>query len=211
MCEQSDIDQNLIAVMPCIENIKTELFVLDVHSPSSKRGLTHNFGALFLEAMAKASYSPFPIHGGFSAPHTQREYGADSRKGKKLAELMDVLDLVLLNEPASRTWIGQDACRNTSLISPFAHTRARLPGRTPLSIGGDHRVPCVTMGADEAKMNGCQKARVVDLDKLRNQRKSDKRAGLIDDIGEWCREILVDVEKTTKEIELPDRRKEPER
>ncbi|KAL3220381.1 hypothetical protein MRX96_050407 [Rhipicephalus microplus] len=112
--EELDINHNLIEVMPCIGNRKTGLFVLSVCSPPSKRDLTHNFGALFREAMAKAASSPLLICGDFNAPHTQSGYGADSPKGKRLAELMDEIGLVLLNEPASHTRIGQAACRDTS-------------------------------------------------------------------------------------------------
>ncbi|KAL3254943.1 hypothetical protein MRX96_046715 [Rhipicephalus microplus] len=74
--------------------------------PLQKRGLTHNFGALFREAMAKAASSPLLVRVDFNAPHTQWGYGADSPKGKRLAEEMDELGLVLLNEPAPHTRIG---------------------------------------------------------------------------------------------------------
>ncbi|KAH8031705.1 hypothetical protein HPB51_020084 [Rhipicephalus microplus] len=112
--EESDIDHNLIEVVPSIGNRKTGLFVPNVYSPPSKRSLTHNFGALFREAMAKAASISLLICGDFNAPHTQWGYGADSPKGKRLAELMDELGLVLLNELASHTRIGQGTCRDTS-------------------------------------------------------------------------------------------------
>ncbi|KAL3195090.1 hypothetical protein MRX96_045783 [Rhipicephalus microplus] len=101
--EESDIDHNLIEVLPCIGNRKTGLSMLNVYTPPSKRDLTHNFGALFREAMVKAASSPLLICGDFNAPHMQWGYGADSPKGKRLAEMMDELGLVLLNEPASHT------------------------------------------------------------------------------------------------------------
>ncbi|KAL1466836.1 hypothetical protein MTO96_042480 [Rhipicephalus appendiculatus] len=112
--EESDIDHTLIEVVPCSGTRKTGLFVLNVYSTPSKRGLTHSFSALFREAMAKAASSPLLICGDFNAPHTQWGYGADSPKGKRLAGLMDELGLVVLNEPASHTRIGQGACRDTS-------------------------------------------------------------------------------------------------
>ncbi|KAL1424127.1 hypothetical protein MTO96_003625 [Rhipicephalus appendiculatus] len=112
--EESDIDHTQIEVVPCSGTRKTGLFVLNVYSTPSKRGLTHSFSALFREAMAKAASSPLLICGDFNAPHTQWGYGADSPKGKRLAGLMDELGLVVLNEPASHTRIGQGACRDTS-------------------------------------------------------------------------------------------------
>ncbi|KAH7983093.1 hypothetical protein HPB52_009240 [Rhipicephalus sanguineus] len=45
--KESDIDYVLIEVMPCRGAMKTGLFVLNVYSTASKRGLTHNFGSLF--------------------------------------------------------------------------------------------------------------------------------------------------------------------
>ncbi|KAH7964182.1 hypothetical protein HPB51_027580 [Rhipicephalus microplus] len=65
-------------------------------------------------------------------------------------------------------------------------------------LGSDHRVVCVTMGEDRGKIDGCQKARVVDWDKFRAHREREKQEGPIKDMGEWCRELLADVEKATK-------------
>ncbi|KAH8039555.1 hypothetical protein HPB51_007466 [Rhipicephalus microplus] len=77
-------------------------------------------------------------------------------------------------------------------------------------LGSDHRVLCMTMGDDEGKMDGCQKARVVDWDKFREHREREKQNGLIEDIRTGCRELLANVKTATKEIEWPDRLKEPE-
>ncbi|KAH8029055.1 hypothetical protein HPB51_022223 [Rhipicephalus microplus] len=165
--EESDIDHNLIEVVPCIGNRKTGLFVLNVYSPPSKRGLTHNFGALFREAMAKAASSPLLICGDFNAPHTQWGYGADSPKGERLAELMDELGLVLLNELASHTLIGQGACRDMSPdLSIWSDAGVITWSNTFEDLGSDHGVLCMTMGENTGKMDGCQKARVVDWDKF---------------------------------------------
>ncbi|KAL3196548.1 hypothetical protein MRX96_045166 [Rhipicephalus microplus] len=137
--------------------------------------------------------------GDFNAPHTQWEYGADSPKGKRLAELMDELCLVVLNEPASHTRIGQGACRDTSPdLSIWSDAGAITWSNTFEDMGSDHRVLCMTMGEDRGKMYGCQKARVVDWDKFREQREREKQEGPIEDIGEWCRELLVDVVKSYK-------------
>ncbi|KAL3191208.1 hypothetical protein MRX96_018779 [Rhipicephalus microplus] len=109
--------------------------------------------------MAKAASSPLFICGDFNAPHTQWGYGADSPKGKRLAELMDDLGLVLLNEPASHTRIGQGACRDTSPdLSIWSDTGAIPWSNTFKNLGSDHRVLCTTMGEDRGKMDGCQKA-----------------------------------------------------
>ncbi|KAL3186846.1 hypothetical protein MRX96_004830 [Rhipicephalus microplus] len=158
--------------------------------------------------MAKATSSPLLICGDFNSPHTQWGYGADSPKGKRLAKLMDELGLVLLNKTASHTRIGQGACRDTSPeLSIWSDAGAITWSNTFEDLGSDHRVLCMTMGEDEDKIDGCQKAGVVDWDKFREQREREKQEGPIEDIGEWCREILADVEKATKEIEWPDRRK----
>ncbi|KAH8040750.1 hypothetical protein HPB51_012920 [Rhipicephalus microplus] len=161
--------------------------------------------------MAKAISSPLLICGDFNAPHTQWGYGADLPKGKRLAKLMDGLGLVLLNEPASHTRIGQGACHDTS-PDPYIWSDAGAItwSNTFEDLVSDHRVLCVTMGEDEAKMGGCQKARVVDWDKFRKHREREKQEGPNEDIGELCRELLADVGKATKEIEWLDRRKEPE-
>ncbi|KAL3244367.1 hypothetical protein MRX96_047224 [Rhipicephalus microplus] len=156
--EESDIDHNLIEVAPCIGNRKTGLIVLNMYSPPSKRGLPHNFGALFREAMAKATSSPLLFCGDFNAPHTQWGYGANSPKGKRLAELMDELGLVQLNEPASHTRIGQGACRDTSPdLSVRSVAGAITWSNTFEDLWSDHRVLCMTMGENRGKMDGCKK------------------------------------------------------
>lgn len=197
--EESDIDHVLIEVVPCRGAMKTGLFVLNVYSTPSKRGLTHNFGALFRKAMAKAASSPLLICGDFNAPHTQWGYGADSPKGKRLAGLMDELGLILLNEPASHTRIGQGACRDTSPdLSIWSDAGAIAWSNSFEDLGSDHRVLCVTVGEDESEVDVCRKARVVDWDKFRETREREKQDGPIEDIGEWCRRLLADVRELQK-------------
>ncbi|KAL3254899.1 hypothetical protein MRX96_046721 [Rhipicephalus microplus] len=124
---------------------------------------------------------------------------SDSPKGKRLAELMNELGLVLLNEPASHTRIGQGACRDTSAdLSIWSDAGAITWSNTFEDLGSDHRVLCMTRGEDKGKMDGCQKARVVDWDKFREQREREKQVGPIEDLGEWCRELLADVENLQK-------------
>ncbi|KAH7958001.1 hypothetical protein HPB51_028012 [Rhipicephalus microplus] len=156
--EELDIDHNRIEVVPCIGNWKTGLFVLNVYNPTSKRGLTHNFGALCREAMANAASSRLLICGDFNAPRTQWGYGADSPEGKKLAELMDELGLVLPNEPASHTQIGQGACRDTSPdLSVWSDAGAITWSNTFEDLGSNHRVLCMTMERIEAKCTAVKK------------------------------------------------------
>ncbi|XP_075540084.1 uncharacterized protein LOC142574993 [Dermacentor variabilis] len=139
--------------------------------------------------MAKAAASPLLICGDFNAPHTQWGYGADSPKGKRLAGLMDELGLTVLNEPASHTRIGQGVCHDTS---------------PDLSVW----ILCVTVGEDENEEGVCRKARIVDWDRFRKNREQDKKEGPIEDISEWCRVLLADVEKATDEVEWTDWRQE---
>ncbi|KAH8038871.1 hypothetical protein HPB51_003791 [Rhipicephalus microplus] len=80
--EKSDIDHNLIEVVLCIGNRKTGLSVINVYRPPSKRGLTHNFGTLLREAMAKAASSPLLICGDFNATHTQKGMELTRPKGR---------------------------------------------------------------------------------------------------------------------------------
>ncbi|KAL3210465.1 hypothetical protein MRX96_008709 [Rhipicephalus microplus] len=130
--------------------------------------------------MAKAASSPLLICGDFNAPHTQGGYGADSPKGKRLVELMDELGVVLLNELASHTCIGQAACHDTSPdLSIRSDAGAIAWSKTFEDLGSDHRVLCVTMGEDKGKMDDCQKARVVDWDKFRKHREREKQEGPI--------------------------------
>ncbi|KAH7985517.1 hypothetical protein HPB51_026810 [Rhipicephalus microplus] len=143
--EESDIDHNLVEVVPCIGNQNTGLFVLNVYSPPSKRGLTHNFGALFREAMAKAASNPLLICGDFNVPHMQWEYGADSPKGKRLAELMDELGLDLLNEPNVTRYFFQFAnCYAASVTLPCTCQKAQA---RPLSaVPSDNGTDAVSVG-----------------------------------------------------------------
>ncbi|KAL3174683.1 hypothetical protein MRX96_011080 [Rhipicephalus microplus] len=76
---------------------------------------------------------------------------------------MDKLGLVLPNEPASHTRIGQGTCRDTS-PDYFIWSDAGVItwSNTFEDLGSNHRVLCMTMREDKGKMNGCQKAKVVD-------------------------------------------------
>ncbi|KAL1466205.1 hypothetical protein MTO96_042885, partial [Rhipicephalus appendiculatus] len=49
-----------------------------------------------------------------------------------------------------------------------------------------------------------RKVRIVEWDKFRKTWDREKKEGPIEDIGAWCKEILADVEKATKEIEWTD-------
>ncbi|KAH6934575.1 hypothetical protein HPB50_025483 [Hyalomma asiaticum] len=154
--------------------------------------------------MAKAVSAPLLICGEFNAPHTQWGYGADSPKVKKLARLVDDFGLIVLNEPASHTRIGQGACRDLSIWSG-----ADAWSNSFEDLGSDHRVLCVTVGEDDCEIDVCLKARIVDWEQFRKSREQDKKEGPIEDIGEWCRGSLADVERVTKEIEWTDWRQEP--
>lgn len=208
--EESDIDHIFIEILPSRGKRVTGLFVLNVYSTPSKRGLRHTFDALFREAMAKAASAPLLICGDFNAPHTQWGYGADSPKGKKLARLVDDFGLTVLNEPASHTRIGQGACRDTSPdLSMWSGAGAVAWSNSFEDLGSDHRVLCVTVGEDDSEIDVCLKARIVDWEQFRKNREQDKEEGPIEDIGEWCRGLLADVERVTKEIEWKDWRQEP--
>ncbi|XP_070377085.1 uncharacterized protein [Dermacentor albipictus] len=160
--------------------------------------------------MAKAASSPLLICGDFNAPHTQWGYGADSPKGKSLAGLMDELGLTVLNEPASHTRIGQGVCRDTSPdLSVWSGAGVVTWSNSFEDLGSDHRILCVTVGEDKNEEVVCRKARIVDWDRFRKNREQDKKEGPIEDISEWCRVILADVEKATDEIEWTDWRQEP--
>ncbi|KAH7968387.1 hypothetical protein HPB52_008037 [Rhipicephalus sanguineus] len=106
---------------------------------------------------------------------------------------MDELGLILLNEPASHTRIGQGACRDTSPdLSIWSDAGTIAWSNSFEDLGSDHRVLCVTVGEDESEVDVCRKARVVDWDKFRETREREKQDGPIEDIGEWCRRLLAD-------------------
>ncbi|XP_075543923.1 uncharacterized protein LOC142578420 [Dermacentor variabilis] len=160
--------------------------------------------------MAKTASSPLLICGDFNAPHTQWGYGADSPKGKRLAGLMDELGLTVLNEPASHTRIGQGGCRDTSPdLSVWSGAGVVTWSNSFEDLGSDHRILCVTVGEDQSEEGVCRKARIVDWDRFRKNREQDKKEGPIEDISEWCRVLLADVEKATDEVEWMDWRQEP--
>ncbi|XP_070387864.1 uncharacterized protein [Dermacentor albipictus] len=76
-------------------------------------------------------------------------------------------------------------------------------------LGSDHRILSVTVGEDESEEGVCRKARIVDWDRFRKNREQNKKEGPIEDIREWCRVLLADVEKATDEVERTDWRQEP--
>ncbi|KAH6928815.1 hypothetical protein HPB50_020112 [Hyalomma asiaticum] len=78
-------------------------YVLNVYSPPSREGLKHSFEGLFHEATRVAGTQPLLIGGDFNTPHAQWGYGHATVKGRNLVNLIDDLNLVLLNEPASHT------------------------------------------------------------------------------------------------------------
>ncbi|KAH7973212.1 hypothetical protein HPB52_022928 [Rhipicephalus sanguineus] len=60
---------------------------------------------------------------------------------------MDELGLVVINEPASHTRIGQGSCRDTSPdLSIWSDAGATAWSNSFEDLGSDHRVLCVTVG-----------------------------------------------------------------
>ncbi|KAL3183395.1 hypothetical protein MRX96_000356 [Rhipicephalus microplus] len=127
-------------------------------------------------------------------------------------------DVIALQEPFDRAQLpgyvtcgspcectGKDikgTCRDTSPdFSIWSDAGAITWSNTFEDVKSDPRVLRTRMGEDENKMDGCQKARVVDWEQFREQRERDKQERPIEDIGELCRELLADIEKATKEIE----------
>ncbi|KAH7937260.1 hypothetical protein HPB49_009851 [Dermacentor silvarum] len=111
---------------------------------------------------------------------------------------MDELGLTVLNEPASHTRIGQGVCRDTSPdLSVWSGVDAVTWSNPFEDLGSDHRILCVTVGENESEEDVCREARIVDWDRFRKNRERDKKEGPIEDISEWCRELLADVEKAT--------------
>ncbi|KAH7950862.1 hypothetical protein HPB52_002430 [Rhipicephalus sanguineus] len=95
--------------------------------------------------------------------------------------------------------IGKGACRDTSPdLSIWSDAGAIAWSNSFEDLGSDHRVLCVTVGEDESEVDICRKTRVVDWDKFRETREREKQDGPIEDIGEWCRILLADVERATK-------------
>ncbi|KAL1432028.1 hypothetical protein MTO96_013698 [Rhipicephalus appendiculatus] len=200
----SDIDGTLIEIIPS-KGKTAGLYLLNVYSTPSKKGLTHPFDGLFREAMGKASSKPLLICGDFNAPHTHWGYGSDSPKGRRLAELVDDLGLTLLNEPASHTSIGQGACRETTPdLSMCVNADDVSWANTFEDLGSDHRILSVVVGRIVEEQASNRKVRIVEWDKFRKTRDREKKEGPIEDIGAWCKKILADVEKATKEIEWTD-------
>ncbi|KAL1423534.1 hypothetical protein MTO96_020922 [Rhipicephalus appendiculatus] len=68
----------------------------------------------------------------------------------------------------------------------------------PLSVTN---VPTIVNREEQASN---RQVRIVEWDKFRKTRDREKKEGPIEDIGAWCKEILADVEKATKEIEWTD-------
>ncbi|KAH8026306.1 hypothetical protein HPB51_019456 [Rhipicephalus microplus] len=126
--------------------------------------------------------------------------------------LVGELGLVVLNEPASHTRIRLGACRDTSPnLAIWLDEGAIAWSNSFEDLGSHHRVLCLTVVEAESEVDGCQKAKIVDWDELRENREREKQASPIEDIGEWCRGLLADVDRVTKEIYLTDCRQEVSR
>ncbi|KAL1438138.1 hypothetical protein MTO96_048229 [Rhipicephalus appendiculatus] len=87
-----------------------------------------------------------------------------------------------------------------ALQEPYDH--AKLPGYVTHSPLSDRTGRDIKMIVEEQASN--RKVRIVEWDKFRKTRDREKKEGPIEDIGAWCKEILADVEKATKEIEWMD-------
>ncbi|KAH7965745.1 hypothetical protein HPB49_010356 [Dermacentor silvarum] len=89
---------------------------------------------------------------------------------------------------ASHTRIGQGVCRDTPPdLSVWSGADVVTWSSSFEDLESDHRILCVP---------------------FRENREQDKKEGPIEDISEWCRELLADVEKATDEIEWMDWRQQ---
>ncbi|KAH8026307.1 hypothetical protein HPB51_019457 [Rhipicephalus microplus] len=145
--------------------------------------------------------------------HHSRYYSYNSDDGSiSDGLLVGELGLVVLNEPASHTRIRLGACRDTSPnLAIWLDEGAIAWSNSFEDLGSHHRVLCLTVVEAESEVDGCQKAKIVDWDELRENREREKQASPIEDIGEWCRGLLADVDRVTKEIYLTDCRQEVSR
>ncbi|KAL1433863.1 hypothetical protein MTO96_012199 [Rhipicephalus appendiculatus] len=87
-----------------------------------------------------------------------------------------------------------------ALQEPYDH--AKLPGYVTHSPLSDRTGRDIKMIVEDQASN--RKVRIVEWDKFRKTRDREKKEGPIEDIGAWCKQILADVEKATKEIEWTD-------
>ncbi|KAL1466180.1 hypothetical protein MTO96_042902, partial [Rhipicephalus appendiculatus] len=82
------------------------------------------------------------------------------------------------------------------------YDRAKLPGYVTHSPPSDRTGRDIKMIVEEQTCN--RKVRIVEWDNFRKKRDREKKEGAIQDIGAWCKKILADAEKATKEIEWTD-------
>ncbi|KAH6947617.1 hypothetical protein HPB50_020195 [Hyalomma asiaticum] len=170
-------------------------YVLNVYSPPSREGLKHSFEGLFREATRVAGTQPLLIGGDFNAPHAQWGYGHATAKGRNLVNLIDDLNLVLLNEPASRTRMGAGVCRDTTPdLSISANARDVQWENTFKDLGSDHRIISVTIGNTPDVQGKQRMVKIIHWDKFRKNR-DQKQQEPIQNIPEWNKDILADVEK----------------
>ncbi|KAH8018881.1 hypothetical protein HPB51_013561 [Rhipicephalus microplus] len=143
------------------------------------------------------------IGGDFNAPHTQWGYGHSSKKGKNLADLIEKAEQTILNEPASKTRIGVGPHRDTTPDLTLCKNAGRITWENTFEdLGSDHRILSIALGNPPTR--NCKRTiRRVDWDKFRKIR-NEKKQGPIENIEEWSRERLRDVEKATTEMEWDD-------
>ncbi|KAH7942752.1 hypothetical protein HPB52_000748 [Rhipicephalus sanguineus] len=175
---------------------KNSLIVLNVYSPP--RQSDADLRKLIRGACRIAQGKEIIILGDFNAHHDRWGYRKRDAKGRQLDTAIDDFQLVLLNDPAAPTRLGNSVCQDTSPDLTLVRGNATYTWENMQeTLGSDHCIVRIQL-TECAKSHPIGQAKITDWDAFRKE--STLALDHLSDLGDWTAQLRKLRDKCTKNI-----------
>ncbi|KAH7951832.1 hypothetical protein HPB52_013479 [Rhipicephalus sanguineus] len=175
---------------------KNSLIVLNVYSPP--RHSDADLRKLIRGACRIAQGKEIIILGDFNARHDRWGYRKRDAKGRQLDTAIDDFQLVLLNDPAAPTRLGNSVCQDTIPDLTLVRGNATYTWENMQeTLGSDHCIVRIQL-TECAKSRPIGQAKITDWDAFRKE--STLALDHLSDLGDWTAQLRKLRDKCTKNI-----------
>lgn len=189
------IEHTLIEMIPQKKTLQS-LFILNVYSPPSDN--LRDLDKFLREVKKVTKGQKILVVGDFNAPHVAWGYHKTNKKGTDVHNAAQHHQLTLWNDPQCPTRIGNSISRDTSPDLTFSKGIRQIEWtRLEETLGSDHYIIQTELRHNKTPLRTGQ-AKITDWTAFR---KVEHPADM-DDIEEWTRQVMEEVTKHTKTIQL---------